>query len=225
MISESEPKHFFELSGYPHQDLFRGVEQVWEVFTRLEPYLRQLIASIPVDQRIKGEVRAGAKIYGDDVVIEEGALVESTAYIRGPVYIGKKTIIGPGAFLRGPVLTGAECIIGNSVEAKNTIMLNHSWVSHFNYIGDSVLGNNTSLGAGAHLANTKITGTSVRVAGCDTGLLRFGAVLGDGVKIGCSAVCSPGTILGKSCLVLPLTHVKAGIYARGEDKFSLKKIL
>jgi len=219
------PQMFFDLKQYQHRELFGGLKNIWEVFAKLPDYLEKLIASIPQEERIKGEVRQGAKLYGDDIVIAEGALVESTAYIRGPVYIGKKSIVGPGAFLRGPVLTGESCIIGNSTEAKNTIMLNTAWASHFNYIGDSIFGNNAAVGAGTQLANTKITGRSVRIGKQDTGLLRFGAVLGDNVRFGCNAVCDPGTILNKGCMILPLTYVRAGVYEIGEDKYSLKKIL
>jgi len=217
------PNYYFDLSKYQHRDLFDGVEDVWMVFQLLEKYVRTKISLIPQAKRILGEVREGAKLYGEDIVIEEGALVESTAYIRGPVYIGKRSIVGPGAFIRGPVITGENCIIGNSTEAKGTILLDKSQASHFNYIGDSIIGNSAGLGAGAQLANTKINGRSVLVAGRDTGLERFGAILGDGTRLGCNVVCDPGTLIGKSCLVLPLTYIRAGCYERGEDKFMLKK--
>jgi len=224
-IKNFSPQIFFDLQSYQHKKLFEGVVNIWEVFAKLPNYVEDLIAAIPIEQRIKGEVRQGAKLYGDNIVIEEGALVESTAYIRGPVYIGKKSIVGPGAFLRGPVLTGENCIIGNSTEAKNTIMLNNSQASHFNYIGDSIFGNNVTAGAGTQLANTKINGRSIRIGEQETGLSRFGAILGDNVRFGCNAVCDPGTILNKGCLILPLTYVKAGVYEIGENKYSLKKIL
>jgi NDP-sugar pyrophosphorylase family protein len=219
------PRVFFDLSSFAHQQLFADTENVWEVFGKLESYLADLIGRVAQSQRIKGEVKTGAKLYGEDIVIEEGVLVESTAYIRGPVYIGRGSKIGPGAFLRGPVVTGENCIIGNSTEAKNTIMLNNAWASHFNYIGDSIFGNNCSLGAGTQLANTKINGRNVRVGDIDTQLLRFGAVLADGVRIGCNAVTDPGTIIGKDCLVLPQSYIRSGLYERGAEKYSLKKIV
>lgn len=224
-VKNFSAEEYFDLSIFPHKEIFADTKNMWEAFSRLGDYLEKKIAEVDPALRRRGEIREGAKIYGDDVVIEEGALVESTAYIRGPVWIGKGTKIGPGAFLRGPVLTGENCIIGNSTEAKNTIMLNNAWASHFNYIGDSMFGNNVSLGAGAHLANTKINGKPVRVGTTDTGLMRFGAVLADGVKIGCNAVCDPGTIIAKACLILPLTYLRAGVYERGEEKFTVRKVL
>lgn len=224
-IKNFSPQLFFDLRDFQHKRLFEEVVNVWEVFAKFPNYLKDLIAAIPIEQRIRGEVRQGAKLYGDNIVIAQGALVESTAYIRGPVYIGEHSVVGPGAFLRGPVLTGEGCIIGNSTEAKNTIMLNNAWASHFNYIGDSIFGNNAAVGAGTQLANTKITGRSIRIGKQDTGLLRFGAVLGDNVRFGCNAVCDPGTILSKGCLVLPLTYVKGGVYEIGENKYTLNKIL
>ena len=220
-----EPQKYFDLTNYAHRELFLGVESVWEAFGKLDSYLRQIISSIPTENRLKGDIRSGARLYGDDIVIEEGALVESTAYIRGPVYIGKKTIIGPGAFLRGPVVTGEGCIIGNSTEAKNTIMLNLAWASHFNYIGDSILGNNTAIGAGTQLANTKINKKSVRIGNHGTDLKRLGAILGDETKSGCNVVFDPGTVVGKDCLILPMSYVRSGVYEKGLEKFELKKVL
>ncbi|MBI2035422.1 MAG: glucose-1-phosphate thymidylyltransferase [Candidatus Liptonbacteria bacterium] len=218
------PETYFDLSKYIHKALFDKSETVWDALNNLDEYLMKLIESISAGGRIKGEVRVGAKLYGDNIIISDGAIVESTAYIRGPVFIGPRSIVGPGAFIRGPVITGEKCIIGNSTEAKNTIMLDGSQASHFNYIGDSIFGNNATVGAGTQLANTKITMTTVRVGGVDTGRKSFGAVLGDGTKLGCSAVCDPGTLIQKGCLILPLTYVRGGVYEQGE-KFMLKKVV
>lgn len=224
-IKKFSPEKYFNLQDFEQRDLFDGIANVWEVHLKFSDYLEKLIASIPVKRRIEGKVRRGAKLYGDNIVIAEGALVESTAYIRGPVFIGKKSIVGPGAFLRGPVLTGESCIIGNSTEAKNTIMLNHAHASHFSYIGDSIFGNNVRLGAGTQLANTKINGRSIRIGEKDTGLFGLGAILGDGTRFGCNCVCDPGTILGKGCLILPLTYVRAGVYEIGKKNYTIKKII
>lgn len=224
-IIDFPPEQYFDLSACRHKELFESVQNVWEVFGKLEAYLTRAIGAVPPEKRRAGLVREGAKLYGDNIVIEEGALVESTAYIRGPVWIGKNSKVGPGAFIRGPVITGENCIIGNSTEARNTIMLNGSEASHFSYIGDSIFGSNATLGAGTQLANTKINGKPVRVGAIDTGLMRFGAVLADGVRIGCNAVTDPGTIIGKGCLILPLTYLRSGVYERGEEKFTVRKIL
>ncbi len=224
-IANFPPEQYFDLSAYRHKELFAGIQNVWEAFGKLEAYLEKNIAGIPPEKRRAGNIREGAKLYGDNIVVEEGALVESTAYIRGPVWIGKNSKVGPGAFIRGPVVTGENCIIGNSTEARNTLMLNGAEASHFSYIGDSIFGNNATLGAGTQLANTKINGKGIRIGEIDTGLMRFGAVLGDGVRFGCNAVADPGTIIGKGCLVLPLTYLRSGVYERGEEKFTVRKIL
>ena len=224
-IANFPPEQYFDLSAYRHKELFDGIQNVWEAFERLEAYLSRVIEAVPLEKRRAGEIREGAKLYGHNIVIEEGAMVESTAYIRGPVWIGKKAKVGPGAFIRGPVVTGENCIIGNSTEARNTIMLNGSEASHFNYIGDSIMGSGATLGAGTALANTKINGKPVRIGMMDTGLARFGAVLADGVRIGCNAVTDPGIIINKGCLILPLTYLRSGVYEQGEEKFTVRKIL
>ncbi len=125
----------------------------------------------------------------------------------GPIYIGAGTEIRPGAYLRGNVIAGENCVLGHASEFKNCLLLNNVEVPHFNYVGDSVLGNRAHLGAGAVLANLRLDRGPVTVrlpsGAVDTGLSKLGALLGDGAETGCNAVLQPGTILGKRSVVLP----------------------
>ena len=137
------------------------------------------------------------------------ATVKLPAYatIIGPAWIGPETEIRPGAFIRGNVIVGSGCVLGNSCEFKNCLLMDGVQVPHFSYVGDSILGNGAHLGAGVILSNLRLDQQPVTVrsaeATYDTGLRKFGAVLGDKAEVGCNAVLQPGTILGKRALVMP----------------------
>ena len=154
---------------------------------------------------------AGAILMDDDIFIGQGAVVEPGALIKGPAYIGPDTEVRQGAYIRGDVLVGRDCVVGHTTEMKSSIMLGDSKAGHFAYIGDSILGK-VNLGAGTKLANLKMTGAPVRVdAGGtrhETGLRKFGAILGDGVETGCNSVTNPGTLLGKGVLLYPNTTAR-----------------
>ncbi len=137
--------------------------------------------------------------------------IAPTASITGPAIIEDDVEIRPGAYIRGDVYIGKGCVIGNSTELKNCILLPHAQVPHYNYVGDSILGNCVHMGAGAICSNLRSDGESVIVhAGKDyeTGLRKFGAVLGDHAEIGCGSVLNPGTIIGKNTQVYPLTMTR-----------------
>ena len=159
---------------------------------------------------------AGAVLWDDRIFLGEGALVEPGALIKGPAFIGAGTEVRQGAYIRGKCIIGKRCVVGHTTEMKSSIMLDDAKAGHFAYIGDSVLGGDSNLGAGTKLANLKITGTGVQVkigtSIVDTGLRKLGAILGDGVQIGCNAVTNPGTLLSKACMVLPLASVAPGYY-------------
>ena len=131
------------------------------------------------------------------------------AVIIGPVWIGANTQIRPGAFLRGNVIAGEGCVLGHSCEYKNALLLDGVETPHFNYVGDSILGNGAHLGAGVICSNLRLDqkNVTVRVGGrtLDTGLKKFGAILGDRAEVGCNAVLNPGTLLGPRSLVMPCT--------------------
>ncbi len=131
----------------------------------------------------------------------------ASATILGPTWIGARTEIRPGAFIRGNVLVGEGCVLGNSSEFKNCLLLDGVQAPHFNYVGDSVLGNRAHLGAGAICSNLRLDQGEVLVrmenATLRTGLRKFGAILGDQAEVGCNAVLNPGSVLGKRALVMP----------------------
>lgn len=164
-------------------------------------------------------VYAGGVIWDDSVYLGPGVVVEPGALIKGPSIIGARTEIRQGAYIRGKCLTGSACVVGHTTEMKSSIMLNGAKAGHFAYIGDSILGASSNLGAGTKLANLKLSGStvvvSVRGQSIDTGLRKLGAILGDGVEIGCNAVTNPGTILGTGSQVWPLASVAPGYYGPG----------
>jgi UDP-N-acetylglucosamine diphosphorylase / glucose-1-phosphate thymidylyltransferase / UDP-N-acetylgalactosamine diphosphorylase / glucosamine-1-phosphate N-acetyltransferase / galactosamine-1-phosphate N-acetyltransferase len=152
------------------------------------------------------KIPAGVHIEGR-VWLHASVRLPAHATIIGPVYIGAKTDIRPGAYIRGNVITGEGCVLGNSSEFKNCLLLDGVQAPHFNYVGDSVLGNGAHLGAGAICSNLRLDQGEVTVRLPDrtvkTGLKKFGAILGDKAEVGCNAVLNPGTLLGPRALVMP----------------------
>ncbi len=161
----------------------------------------------------------GACLMDDAIFLGPGSVVEPGALIKGPTIIGSYCEIRQGAYLRGNCLVGDRCVLGHTTEMKHSVMLDGAKAGHFAYIGDSVLGNRTNLGAGTKLANLKITGTPVGIRIndkiYDTGLRKLGAIIGDDTETGCNSVTNPGTLLGRRCLVLPALSVKSGYYIDG----------
>ncbi|MBI2012186.1 glucose-1-phosphate thymidylyltransferase [Candidatus Daviesbacteria bacterium] len=186
-----KPTNYFDLTNFTQADIFEGVENIWEVLKKLSSYL-------------------------NGIVIDPTAKVDPTAKILGPAIIGANTVIGFNALIRENVITGSDCIIGHGTEVKNSIILNNSFFSHMSYIGDSVIGNNINFGGGAKTGNLRLDKAPVTVKIgeeiIETGLEKFGAVVGDNTKIGINAVLNPGTILGKNCIVYPLVSVN-GVFA------------
>src|SRR5262249_33988624 len=149
----------------------------------------------------------GVAYIGDRVSIGEGTVVEDGAMIKGPAIIGRNCQIRHNAYLRENVIVGDNCVVGNSSELKNCLMFNRSQAPHFNYVGDSILGHKAHLGAGVVLSNYKLVSGNVLLEldgrPFDTGLRKFGALLGDGAEVGCNSVLNPGTILGRGAVVYP----------------------
>ena len=159
---------------------------------------------------------AGACLLDKDIFLGPGSVVEPGALIKGPTIIGAQCEIRQGAYLRGHCLVGDRCVVGHTTEVKHSVMMDDAKAGHFAYIGDSILGNATNLGAGTKLANLKIIDSpvSVKVDGkrYDTGLRKFGAIIGDSTETGCNSVTNPGTLLGRHCLVYPAVSVRGGYY-------------
>ena len=208
-----QPTDFFDLSAFEYADLFDGVEDVWEVLSRLETYL---LEHTPRENSVRGTVHPGAYLLGEHILIEEEAIVEPGAYIEGPCIIGRGAVVRHGAYIRGSTLASAGSLIGHATETKNTLFLPGSKAAHFAYVGDSILGTGVNLGAGTKLANYRLGGglIKLRVDGkpISTGRTKLGAILGDGCQLGCNCVCNPGTLLGPRCAVRPLVNVQSGYY-------------
>lgn len=200
-------ENYFDLNDIDFKELF-NTDNIFEVLgSRLKEFVKNNVKS-----EIRGEIEEGAYLADDMIFIGEGTVVESGAYIKGPTIIGKNCQIRQGAYIRGGVITGDGCVIGHATEVKNSIFLNGAKAAHFAYVGDSILGNRVNLGAGTKLANLKID-TSVVMVKDDkgnkhnSGLKKLGAILADDVEIGCNAVTSPGTFLGKNSRVYANTLV------------------
>ena len=191
----------FDLGQTEHASLFDSLGQAWEVLPRIGDYLRDTLRAAQL-----GQAHAQAVIEGD-VFVGEGTVIEAGALIRGPAWIGRNCRIGHGATLRGDVIVGDDCVVGHAVELKNAVLFNGCDVPHFNYVGDSVLGHRVHLGAGAMLSNYRLIRGNVNVrtasGSLDSGLAKFGALIGDRTEIGCNAVLNPGAIIGRDCLLYP----------------------
>ena len=196
-----KPADLFDLSQTGHTALFDGVEFAWEVLKRIEEYVK---TGEKPELRNKCE---GVAFIGERVFIGEGTVVEDGAMIKGPAIIGRNCQIRHNAYIREHVIVGDNCVVGNSTELKNALLFNHAVAPHFNYVGDSILGYKTHLGAGVILSNFKSLpgNVMVEVEGqpFDTGLRKFGALLGDGAEVGCNAVLNPGSIIGRNAVIYP----------------------
>lgn len=190
----------FDLTQTEHSTIFDGCDFAWEALKKIEPYLAQVQR-----QSLAGSY-SGA-IVGDRVIIGEGTVVEPGAMIKGPAIIGKNCQIRHNAYIRENVIVGDDCVVGNASELKNAWLFNGGQVPHYNYIGDSILGYKAHLGAGVKISNIRLLPGNVMVeldgVPKDTGLRKFGALLGDRAEVGCNAVLNPGSILGRGAMVYP----------------------
>ena len=186
------------------KELFDSSEYPWEMLPKIKELLLVLIEKgLPDFSELKPGV-----LVGKDVKIADSATIEA------PAIIGHGTEIRPGAYIRGSVITGSNCVMGNSSEFKNCILLDNVQVPHYNYVGDSVLGNKAHMGAGAVCSNLKSDGKAVVIRGeeeLETGLRKVGGILADGADVGCGCVINPGTVIGKNTSVYPLTALR-GVY-------------
>jgi NDP-sugar pyrophosphorylase family protein len=178
----------------------------WEVLPKIKAYIAML-----VENGIEGFT-----LYQEGVLVGEGVKIHKSAVIEPPAVIGAGTEIRPGAYIRGNVIVGEKCVIGNSSELKNCVLLDRVQVPHYNYVGDSVLGNYSHMGAGSICSNLKADGKNIVIHGeteIETGLRKIGGILGDHADVGCSCVLNPGTVIGKNTTVYPLTSVRGVIPA------------
>ena len=196
-----KPAELFDLSQTEHAAIFDGCEFAWEALPKISAYLA---ANLKSGLHNRCESRA---FIGKDVFIGEGTVLEDGVMIKGPAIIGRNCEIRHNAYLREGVIIGDGCVVGNSCEFKNALLFNGCQVPHFNYVGDSILGHKAHMGAGSILSNVKSlkSNVTVEVDGTprDTGLRKFGALLGDGCDIGCNTVLNPGSIIGRGAVIYP----------------------
>lgn len=195
----------FEPSGISIIDsLVFSKENPWQILREIQSYVSSLI-----DKGIDGYT-----LLEPGVLIGQNVKIAKTATIIGPTIICNNVEIRPGAYIRGSVIVGEESVVGNSSELKNCILMRHAQVPHYNYVGDSIVGNYAHMGAGSILSNLRSDGKNIIIRGeeeHETGLRKIGAFLGDHADIGCGSVLNPGTVVGKNTQVYPLSMLR-GIY-------------
>ena len=205
-MEELSIKALFSLENSIAGALISSYIYPWEIIPKISDFIFALIKTL--DENEYENVAQG-------VYISKSAKVDKSAKIQGSCIICKDAELRQGAYLRGNCIIGENCVIGNSSEIKNSILFNRAQVPHFNYVGDSILGYGAHLGAGAKVSNLKSDKTNVAIRvnneKIDTGLKKLGAMLGDGVEIGCNAVLNPGTIIGKNTTIYPLSSVRGYI--------------
>lgn len=213
---------FFDLSEFEHASLFEADSWVWQGLVSLEAYLDSLFTN--ESPQIRAKIAPGASLIGDRISIGRGTVVEHGACIVGPAVIGENCEIRHGAYIRGQALLGDGCVVGHATEVKHSILLNGAKAPHFAYVGDSILGNEVNLGAGTKLSNLAVHSEKSLKTGqrptikftiegqlVDTGLDKFGAVIGDESQLGCNSVTNPGCLIGPGTLVYANASVAKGL--------------
>ncbi len=216
---------FFDLREYALAQVFEECQYAWEALAFLEKFL----AEVPLG-KIECELPEGVTLLNrEKISIGKGTIVEPGAFIRGPCVIGENCEIRHGAYVRGYVVSGNDCIIGNSSEIKSSILLNGVCVAHFNYVGDSILGNRVNLGAGVKLANLRLDNQTIQISDAGqkipTNLKKLGAIIGDDSHFGCNAVTNPGTVVGKEVFCYPCITVGGYIPPNAKVRSTQKMVV
>lgn len=201
-------KDIFDLDHTIAKPMMEDLENPWEALPLIADFIRAVGSKLPAEEYDHP---------AEDVWIAKSALVAPSASITGPCIIGSKSEVRHCAFIRGSALVGSQCVVGNSVELKNVILFDCVQTPHYNYVGDSILGYKSHMGAGSITSNVKSDHSLVHVKydgnDFETGLKKFGAMLGDNVEVGCNSVLNPGTIIGRNTTVYPLSSVRGAIPA------------
>lgn len=202
-MEECKIKNLYNLDETIARKLLEKYEYPWEVLPQINDFIIELGKKLDEDKYEK---------VGEDIWIAKNAKVAPTAYIHGPAIIGENAEIRHCAFIRGKAIVGEGAVVGNSTELKNVILFNKVQVPHYNYVGDSILGYKSHMGAGSITSNVKSDKKLVVVKNkeeqIETGLKKFGAMLGDEVEVGCGSVLNPGTVIGKHTNIYPLSSVR-----------------
>lgn len=222
IIKEVTINKLYNLEQTQAKELLTELTYPWEALPLIKDYILKLSEKLDMTEYDKA---------GENVWIHKTAKVFASAYIAGPCIIGAGTEVRQCAFIRGNALVGENCVIGNSTELKNVIIFNNVQVPHYNYVGDSILGYKSHMGAGSITSNVKSDKTLVHVKGTDfdiaTGMKKFGAMLGDNVEVGCNSVLNPGTVVGNNTNIYPLSRVRGYVPAnsifKDKDNVAVKQ--
>ena len=202
-MSKITIKDLYDLNETIAADLFDGLTYPWEALPKIGDFIRKLGETLSQEEYEK---------VGEDVWIARSAKVFPSAYIHGPAIIGKEAEVRHCAFIRGNALVGEGAVVGNSTELKNVVLFNKVQVPHYNYVGDSILGYQAHMGAGSITSNVKSDKKLVCVhtpeGDIETGINKFGAMIGDGVEVGCGSILNPGTVVGRESNIYPLSSVR-----------------
>ena len=207
-MEECKIKNLYNLDETIAKKIFEGATYPWEVLPKINDFI------IELGNKLDKEIY---ELRGKDIWIAKSANIYPTAYIKGPAIIGENAEVRHCAFIRGNAIVGNNAVVGNSTELKNVILFNNVQVPHYNYVGDAILGYKSHMGAGSITSNVKSDKKLVIVKNGDetieTGLKKFGAMIGDNVEVGCGSVLNPGTVVGKNTNIYPLSSVRGVVSA------------
>lgn len=207
-MEQCKISNMYDLQKTIAADLFDGLTYPWEALPKISAFIMEIGATLDLDKFDR---------VGDDIWIAKSANVAKTAFLNGPLIIDEEAEIRHCAFIRGNAIVGKGTVVGNSTELKNVVLFNGVQVPHYNYVGDSILGYKSHMGAGSITSNVKSDKTLVVVKdGTEeiaTGLKKFGAMLGDHVEVGCNSVLNPGTVIGPDSNIYPLSMVRGAVAA------------
>lgn len=208
MMKDFTIEKLLDLKETIASELFEGKTYPWEVLPEIKDFILKLGKTLDPEEYEYNE---------GDIWIAKSAKIAPTACINGPAIIGKDTEVRHCAFIRGNAIVGEGCVVGNSTELKNVVIFNCVQVPHYNYVGDAVLGYKSHMGAGSICSNVKSDKQLVVVKDgeekIETGLKKFGAMLGDHVEVGCGSVLNPGTVIGRNSNIYPLSSVRGCVPA------------
>lgn len=214
-MKECEIKNLYNLNETIAKDIFEGCIYPWEVLPKIKDFIITLGESLNKEEYEK---------IGENIWIAKSAKIAKTAYINGPAIIGKNAEVRHCAFIRGNAIVGENSVVGNSTELKNVILFNNVQVPHYNYVGDSILGYKSHMGAGSITSNVKSDKKLVEVhlddTKIETHMKKIGAILGDYVEVGCGSILNPGTIVGRHSNIYPLSSVRG--YVAGHSIYKNK---
>ena len=202
-MEECKINNLYNLDETIAKSLLEGLTYPWEALSKIKEFI------IELGEKLNSEIY---ELKGENIWIAKSAEIAPTAYIKGPAIIGENAEIRHCAFIRGNAIVGNNAVVGNSTELKNVILFNNVQVPHYNYVGDSILGYKSHMGAGSITSNVKSDKKLVIVKNgtksIETGLKKFGAMIGDYVEVGCGSVLNPGSVIGRNTNIYPLSSVR-----------------